>query len=140
MLLAPSWGMHYIRMGTNAKLAYRDMTVVHQPNKLIMTFYTGSDSVLLPTITRRLIPLPPPSVDSMNISRFSEFSKTQVFNLKSIDRNADQEFQVMAYGYCYVSSEVAMSPIRSSWRFWALREAFWYELAPPRSYVEDKQT
>lgn len=31
----------------------------------------------------------------MDISRFSEFSTTQVFTLKSMDRNADQEFQVM---------------------------------------------
>ncbi|CAM9763265.1 unnamed protein product [Pylaiella littoralis] len=30
---------------------------------------------------------------SMNISRFSEFSTNQVFILKSMDRNADQEFQ-----------------------------------------------
>lgn len=30
----------------------------------------------------------------MDISRFSEYSTTQVFNLKSMDRNADQEFQV----------------------------------------------
>ncbi|CAM9102436.1 unnamed protein product [Scytosiphon promiscuus] len=30
---------------------------------------------------------------SMNITRFSELSTTQVFTLKSMDRNADQEFQ-----------------------------------------------
>eukprot|EP00752_Nemacystus_decipiens_P003960 g3626.t1 len=30
---------------------------------------------------------------SMDISRFSEFSTNQVFHLKSMDRNADQEFQ-----------------------------------------------
>lgn len=46
-------------------------------------------------------PFPPTSsvfvyhIVRMNISRFSELSTTQVFNLKSIDRNADQEFQVI---------------------------------------------
>lgn len=38
----------------------------------------------------------------MNISRFSEFSTTQVFTLKSMDRNADQEFQVMLGDFPYL--------------------------------------
>lgn len=44
----------------------------------------------------------PPSVDSMNITRSTDTSIIQAFNIKSIDRNANQEFQVNRFVDRYI--------------------------------------